>query len=220
LDGKPGDELSRKAVRFNALMKSVHILSQVKSHLNQENTEEEFERIRVNVTEAKLLFPEKLSVLLLEADQMQSEGKVEESLILLEKAVAVAEACGDGKSMVDVTLIKASALTSQAFSVLQNPATANNPVEVQKAQQTFRDVDKLYDDALIVDPNAIEVMAQHAQLKSLIMQDFEGAVVLLERALPLARSSDEVQELSQLLVMNQAQAKALEDLMRNRPNGL
>ncbi len=80
-------------------------------------------------------------------------------------------------------------------------------------------MDKLYEQALVLDPNAIEVMAQHAQLKSLIMQDFEGAVVLLTRALPLARSSDEVQELSQLLVMNQAQAKAFADMTKNRPNG-
>jgi tetratricopeptide (TPR) repeat protein len=126
--------------------------------------------------------------------------------------VSIASKSGDKKSVVDVTLLRASGLTSQAFATLQNPASGQ--FEVQRAQNTFQEVETLYKNALEIDGTAIEVMAQYAQLKSMIMGDFDGAVELLTRALPLARSSDEVQELCQLLVMNEAQAKTVAALQQ------
>lgn len=205
----------QKAARFLGLLKAVHILSAVKAQLGETSTPEETKRTRESVQEAKKLFPNKLSVLLLEADHLQMDGDVESSLRLLEDAVGVANSCNMDGAIVDVTLIKASALTSQAFSILSNPNSPES--EILKAQKSFQEVEKLYSDALTLDPNSIEVMAQYAQLKSMILGDFEGAVKLLQTALPLARTSDEVQELCQLLVMNEAQAKTAKELQQTVP---
>jgi tetratricopeptide (TPR) repeat protein len=207
-----GLEESRKAARFVALMKSVHILTQVKAQLGEAPTAEESQRNINSVAEAKKLYPKKLSVLLMEAEQLQMQGQLEESQSILDSAVSIASKSGDKKSVVDVTLLRASGLTSQAFATLQNPASGQ--FEVQRAQNTFQEVETLYKNALEIDGTAIEVMAQYAQLKSMIMGDFDGAVELLTRALPLARSSDEVQELCQLLVMNEAQAKTVAALQQ------
>lgn len=207
-----GLEESRKGARFVALMKSVHILTQVKGQLGDQPTPAETIRNKNSVAEAKLLYPKKLSVLLMEAEQLQMQGNLEKSQTILDSAVSIASKSGDKKSVVDVTLLRASGLTSQAFATLQNPSSGQT--EIQKAQATFQEVEDLYKNALVIDGTAIEVMAQYAQLKSMIIGDFDGAVELLTKALPLARSSDEVQELCQLLVMNEAQAKTVAALQK------
>ena len=62
-----------------------------------------------------------------------------------------------------------------------------------------------------VEPNAIELLNQYAQFSSMI-GDIPTAVRLLKNALPLARTKDDVQDLTQLLYMNEAQLKAIETI--------
>ena len=51
-----------------------------------------------------------------------------------------------------------------------------------------QDVEGFYKAALDLDPLAIEVTAQWAQLKSMILSDFAAAASLLRSAIPFSRS--------------------------------
>lgn len=73
----------------------------------------------------------------------------------------------------------------------------------------------MYKNALEFEPTAIEIMAQYAQLKSILFNDWDGAVELLLKALPLARSRDEVLDISQLLVMNEAHQAAVKEMQQH-----
>lgn len=62
-----------------------------------------------------------------------------------------------------------------------------------------------------MEPEAIELLNQYAQFASM-MGDIETAVSLIKQALPLARTRDDVQDLHQLQLMNEAQLRAVETL--------
>lgn len=130
---------------------------------------------------------------------MSNEGRSEEALSLLDRKK-------NKDSDVTVMLIRASVLTTKAFADMSNPSA------MMLVQAQLGEVAQLYARALEIDPMAVEIMAQFAQLKSMILGDLQGAVDLLKRALPLARSRDEVQELCQLLAMNEAQLIAINNL--------
>lgn len=174
--------------------------------MEQHTSEEDSARCRESITAAKAVFPEHDSVLLMEAEQLSQEGDSSAALHLLEKAKRRARRSQHRHIDVDqdVTFIvtRASVLTAQAFSEM-----ANNGVETGLA--LFGEVTKLYEHALEIEPNAIEVMAQLAQLKSMLSGDVGTSVELLQRALPLARSREEVQDLTLMLVVNEAQHKAV-----------
>jgi hypothetical protein len=59
-----------------------------------------------------------------------------------------------------------------------------------------------------MEPFAVEVMNQYAQYSSML-GDVQGALDLFQQALPLARTRDDVQDLYQLLIVNEAQLKAI-----------
>jgi len=79
---------------------------------------------------------------------------------------------------------------------------------VEEANKFFDEADALYTKALQIEPACLEGLAQGAQLH-ILRGKFDEAVTLLERALPLSRSREEVQELGQMLVQARAQAKAI-----------
>ena len=162
-------------------------------------TEEDMVRNRACIDKAKTLFPAHENVVTLEAEQASSDGNVNEALSILDKA---AQTAGNAAN-ISLIIAKASVLTSKAFMDMQNPGA------MMMVQATLGDVQDLYKKALEIEPNAIEVMAQFAQLKSMVLGDLDSAVALLKQALPLARSRDEVQELCQLLAMNEAQLNAI-----------
>lgn len=162
-------------------------------------TEEDMVRNRAFIERAKMLFPNHESVITLEAEQVSSDGNVEEALRVLDKA----SQNGNNATNISLILARASVLTSKAFMDMQNPGA------MLMVQATLGDVQELYKKALEIEPNAIEVMAQFAQLKSMVLGDLDNAVAMLKQALPLARSRDEVQELCQLLAMNEAQLNAI-----------
>ncbi len=59
-------------------------------------------------------------------------------------------------------------------------------------------VEGYYEQALAIEPNGIEVLAQFAQYKNMVSGDFQGAVDMLKKAVPLSRSRDEALELCQV----------------------
>jgi hypothetical protein len=75
----------------------------------------------------------------------------------------------------------------------------------------LKETDDLYVAALNRDTACVEAMAQSAQLKMLLGK-FDEALPLLEQALPLSRSRDEVQELGQMLAQARAHVDAIAKL--------
>lgn len=83
-----------------------------------------------------------------------------------------------------------------------------------------------------MEPNSLEVLAQYAQFKNMVTGDFPGAVDMLKKAVPLARTRDEALELCQvsvmrslwcdvvsnvfvqLLVMNESQWAAIQEIQK------
>ena len=59
-------------------------------------------------------------------------------------------------------------------------------------------MESYYNEALTMEPNSLEVLAQFAQFKNMVTGDFPGAVEMLKRAVPLARTRDEALELCQV----------------------
>ena len=131
------------------------------------------------------------------------EGDYDGALRLVSEAQKLPDIDG-----IQCTLIKANVLTTKVFMELNQGPTANPAI----VKPLLEDIDQMYGSALAEEENALEVMAQWAQLKSLLTGDFQGAVTLLRKAVPLARSTAEAQELNQLLVMNEAQLKAMTEL--------
>lgn len=52
-----------------------------------------------------------------------------------------------------------------------------------------------------MEPNSLEVLAQYAQFKNMVTGDFPGAVEMLKKAVPLARTRDEALELCQVRLL-------------------
>lgn len=165
---------------------------------------EDQEKNRLSIESAKKIFPNHDSVVLMEADQLSNDGDITGAISLLDRY---------DENSTDITplIIKASILTAKAFIEMQS---ATSQEMFMNAQKIFSDVQNLYEKALMLEPLAIEVMAQYAQLKSMLQGDLKGASELLNRALPLSRTRDEVLEISQLLLMNEAQLKAVEEMQK------
>lgn len=67
-----------------------------------------------------------------------------------------------------------------------------------------------------MEPNAIELLNQYAQFCSMV-GDVPKAIEMLKASLPLARTRDDVQDLSQLLIMNETQLKVIELFKKTQP---
>lgn len=207
LDGEGSAE--SLGAQFIAHVKIVNILTHTKAAMEQQSTDEDNAKCRACIQSAKLLDPEHDSVMLLEAEQLSHEGDVDGALALLEKVkrrLRVKKRIADPEASDVVFMVaKASVLSAQAFQLLQQGNMA-------EAHNVFSEVDNLYKAALVLDPTAIEVMAQQAQLRSMIFADFDEAVRLIEQALPLFRSRDELQDILQMLVTFKANQKGLQFL--------
>jgi len=195
--------------QFIAHVKIVNILTHTKAAMEQTPSDEDNAKCRACIQASKLLDPEHDSVMLLEAEQLSHEGDVEGALALLDKVkrrLRVKKRMADPESEDVVYMVaKASVLSAQAFMLLGQGQMA-------EAHSVFSEVDSLYKAALVLDPTAIEVMAQQAQLRSMIFADFDDAVRLIEQALPLFRSRDELQDILQMLVTFKANQRGLQFL--------
>lgn len=198
-----------KGAHFIALLKSVQIRTHTKQAMEQVTTEQDYAHNRQSIQAAKGLFPQHESVLLLEVEQLSLEGEGEASSSLVEKAAK----SGNYDEFIIVNL-RATITTNQAFLALQGNAA--NVQNVGQAQMLFEEVNRLYQRALELDPESLEVKAQFAQLKSMMFGDLEGAISLLKDALAIARSRDEVQDLLTMLVGNEAQANAIEEIKKSQ----
>ena len=142
---------------------------------------------------------------------MSAEGQSAEALALVEEAHRTTL-----KGDVTPLVMKASILCTQVLIELQTAAPPTSKEEYdamqEKTKESFQGVESYYEQALLLEPNGIEVLAQYAQYKNMVSGDFQGAVSMLQRAVPLSRSRDEAIELCQLLVMNEAQWEAIQEM--------
>jgi len=192
-----------RAATVTALVRTVHILVQSKPMVGLDMpTESDGVRANDCITQAKQLMPDNESVLLMEAELLNNEGKTEEALAVLDSCTQRPGALAD-----DCTphFVKASIVISKAMSIFQAPTSME---QVNEAKEMLQNADALYQHALELEPQAIEVLNQYAQYCSMI-GEVQRSVELLKQAIPLARTRDDVQDLNQLLILNEAQHKAI-----------
>mmetsp|Transcript_105551 Transcript_105551/g.207034 ORF Transcript_105551/g.207034 Transcript_105551/m.207034 type:complete len:702 (+) Transcript_105551:86-2191(+) len=196
------DTVAGRAVAVTGLVRAIHVIMQSKPMVGETPAEEDPEKCKQLVATAKAINPDNESVLLMEAEILNNEGQTDEALELIKKVQNRPEAIPG-----DCTFycLRASILVNKAMLYLQSYG------DMAGAQQFFTEASSLYAQGTDVEPNAIELLNQYAQFSSMI-GDIPTAVRLLKNALPLARTKDDVQDLTQLLYMNEAQLKAIETI--------
>jgi hypothetical protein len=91
---------------------------------------------------------------------------------------------------------------------------ATSDFQLAAAQGALAQVLELYEEALRVDAQSLEVLCQYAQMKTLV-GDTEAAVALLRQAVPLVRAREEAFELAHMLVTNECQLAAQQQIIAN-----
>mmetsp|Transcript_29242 Transcript_29242/g.27997 ORF Transcript_29242/g.27997 Transcript_29242/m.27997 type:complete len:531 (+) Transcript_29242:2-1594(+) len=196
-----------KSVRLVAVLKKVQILSQLSQQSGQAGSLKDQERIKICVMEAKTLFPKHEAVLMLEADLLSSEGAADEALEIIDGVMATSDQ-GDTMPLI----VKANILMQKGFATLNESAGE----KMAEAQAVFQEVQKMYQRAIDSEQNALEAMAQSAQLKCML-GEMKQAYVLTTLALSYARNREEALELSSLNFFTKAQARAEIELTKD-PN--
>lgn len=195
--GMTGDDV--KGARFAILLKKQYAISHTKAQVTASVPgEEDKQMMAAIVQEAKALFPNHPSISLLEADIMSQEGQTSIPGAM-EKVDSSLESAEDDSAT--PYLVKASLLTQQAFV----------SADIQSFQQVMREVEELYTKAIETEPTCIEAYVNFAQMKN-FTGDVTNALALLEKAIPFARSREDLLEACQLLIMSRAQAKAVTEL--------
>lgn len=188
----------------------MHLPSQVKAQSGYEFTPEERDANLKIILQAKAINPTHEAVMMLEADTLStsSEAKIDDAIAIVDKLISQSD-----KDDSIPLVIKANILTQKAFMELGMAQQTQQKVYALLAQSTFKSVEELYEQAIAVEPDAaVEAMTQHAHFKTMIGEDIVGSEKLVRKALSVARSKDEAQELSQLLVLTSAQLAAIEEL--------
>jgi len=162
---------------------------QIKAQQSIEVTPEERAANAVLIEQAKAISPSHESVMMLEADALPFEGKIEEAIELVDKIIAHAD-----KDDSIPLVIKANVLTQKAFLEMHQAQQTGQQFFAELAQETFKSVGELYEQAIAAEPDAaVEAMTQHAHFKTMVGEDVAGSEKLVRRALQVARSKDEAQ---------------------------
>jgi len=213
-------DIQARGAQFVALLRAIYARTQSKQQIGPAASEEEMRedqaQVKLALAQAKTLFPEHDQILLMETEQRSAEGDFDGAMALLEEWVARHEGSDQVRDSEDVTALalKASIVTNQAFTLMSAPSCEE---DITTMQTLFSEAASIYEQALEKDPTAIEIMGQYAQLKSLVFSDVGAAVKLLRRAKGFARSKDELLELNQMLLSNEAQYKAITTLVPHIP---
>eukprot|EP01041_Mallomonas_annulata_P000389 gene389-705_t len=144
------------------------------------------------------------TVLQLEAELLLSSGDNEAAILLCDRAVSLADPDDS------VPLVNKGNIMLQKSQMAQESGSLVTRESMEKGMQ---DVKNVFEEALRVEPNGLEALAQLGQLHS-ILGDLEGSMALLDRALPFARSREEAIELSQMRLATLMQLEAINELKK------
>ncbi len=121
-------------------------------------TEEDADNSKAAVAKAKLLAPFNDSVMMLEAELLNNEGRADEALALIVAAQLRPDAIeGDCTPY----CLRASILINKAMTMFQ---TAQSQQDVDNAKVMLDEAKELYLQGLEKEPNAIEALNQYAQV--------------------------------------------------------
>jgi len=197
-----------KRIYVITLLKSIQLLGQTKGQAGLPQTQEDIETCKSYIIKARDIDPNNISVVQLHSDVLAMENKFDEASELIEVLMKITDA-DDGIPYV----MKANMLTHRGMTYAQQGNS--DPSLIQKTQETLGEASKLYEEALQIEPNCVEAMAQACQLKCII-GDMDGAMVYADKAVPLARSSEEVHDLEHLRVQTSAQVEALKEIYKTQ----
>jgi tetratricopeptide (TPR) repeat protein len=134
-------------------------------------------------------------------------GKFDEAVACCEAAV---ESASSGKVNRDASalVVMSSAKIQMAMVAMQAAHYAGDQSAVSAAQASLGEIHKVFERALEIEPAGVEALFRYAHFKSML-GDFTGALELASRALTLARSKEEMEELKKLNLMTAAQVDAI-----------
>jgi hypothetical protein len=207
----------KNALLFACHLKIITLLSNVKAAMEMTVTPEDHATWKASFTVIKSLFTDMESAMYIEADALAQEGgdSIDQAMELLEKMkqrILVRSRSVDVESSDCAFMIaKASVLTAKVFHLL----SSGDESKGEELQSLMGEIDGLYTTCLKIDPQSFEAMVQYSQLKSVLQSDFAGSVNLLETALPLSRTTDEVQDVWTLLILAQSSARAVAQFQEN-----
>lgn len=199
-----------KAARLSALIRMIHTLSQSKAMVGEPPAADDQHRIAECITEARELYPNSQSVLLIAAELSGMDGGVDIALKLIEQADKCEDAIiGDCTPL----FLKASTITSKSMFGL---STNHTQEQMMISKKLFDDADALYQQALELEPSAIEVISQYAQFKS-TLGHLDKALELYQEAIRLARTRDDLQDLYQMSILSEAQLNVVKQVSAASP---
>lgn len=175
-----------QSCRVMALLKNVHVLTQISAMLGHQISDQEVERVTSYIQEAKRISPMHESVILLDADQLSIHGDIDGALSRCDEVILLSD-----RTDSIPYVIKANILMQKMLYQMQMAKQNQDGQLMAKAQSTMNEMEGLFTEAINVEPNGVEAFAQYAQLKSMV-GDYDLAIANIEKAITNARSKDEV----------------------------
>jgi tetratricopeptide (TPR) repeat protein len=196
------------------LLKLISLLGQTKGLAGVAQTEDDIAKCKKFVELAMAIEPKHPQVIMLRGDVFAMEDRYDEAMAQIEGLIGAADS-EDGI----IFVMKANMLTHQGMKYLAEGQEQQNPALqdglFQKAKEYLKEAGDLYEKALQVDANCVEALAQACQLKFLLWE-FESAVAYAERAVPLARSAEELNDLESLRVQTITNLAVFKEMSRFR----
>lgn len=142
----------------------------------------------------------------MEASHLGEQGQFDEALALVDSHKESIDQCS-------ALCVRASVNAMQALGIMtRGDFPAANRVFVE-------DVIPEYEKVLSIDPQNLEVRCQFGQLRAML-GDIPGSLQLLKEAVPLVRCREEAYDIAQLLVTNEAQLAAMQEVVANNPSAM
>ena len=204
----PGASFVAKRLLLTTLLTIINLKFTIQGIGGIAHTDEDKSMCKICMELANKLDPNNPSVLMLNCDVLAMEEKFEECKPYIEKLMLTADK-DDGIPYV----MKANLLVHKGTSDLLIARDREDAALYQQAQDDLTQSIAVYNEALEVEPNCVEAMAQASQVKGL-MWDFEGSAALATKARSLARTTDELVNLELMLALAVARWGAVMELSK------
>lgn len=201
---------SAKAARFNALMKIIQVISQIKPQCGIPPTQEEHEQVLNFLKEAKGLFPKSQMLMFSEAEQRSAEENFDGAHALCDECLKQCDR-SDGYPYV----MRASIFQRQFYHLFAALQEGKVPSSESSKLNEFKDnVEMNFNKALSIEPNCLEAYMQLAHFKMQFNLTVE-ALELMGRALSHARYRDEAIEVCTSKFLLEAQIETTKLLVEH-----